>query len=147
MSAAARTTGLTITNPLVLYRARLASKQIEHDPAQHRLAIHLGSLYERLKDYDPILEQNHRLNQLSSTLRVDGTSLGSPKYDVRKQDGPSRGMFANFVTPGKRDDKLALTRILTSHEEAVQMNSPKGLMLHGEVGRGASLADVSQLSN
>ena len=30
-------TGLAITNPLVLYRALLATNRIEADPAQHRL--------------------------------------------------------------------------------------------------------------
>lgn len=34
---------------------------------------------------------------------------------------------------------MALTRRLTSHESALQMDSPKGLMLHGEVGTGKSM--------
>lgn len=34
---------------------------------------------------------------------------------------------------------MALTRILTSHDEAMQLQSPKGLMLHGEVGTGKSM--------
>jgi len=34
---------------------------------------------------------------------------------------------------------VALTRVLTSHDEAMQLQSPKGLMLHGEVGTGKSM--------
>jgi len=36
-------------------------------------------------------------------------------------------------------DKLALTKVLTSHEAALQLDSPRGLMLHGEVGTGKSM--------
>ena len=76
MSASAAT-GLAITNPLIKYRALVATKAIKPDPvcpfyneqdrkttnnkrlsqqAQHRLAIHLSKLYDRLKDYEPELE-------------------------------------------------------------------------------------------
>jgi protein AFG1 len=34
---------------------------------------------------------------------------------------------------------LELTRVLTDHEQAMQLQSPKGLMLHGEVGTGKSM--------
>ena len=37
MSLPATGKGLAITNPLVLYRALLATKRIVPDPAQHRL--------------------------------------------------------------------------------------------------------------
>lgn len=47
----------------------------------------------------------------------------------------------------ERRDTLALTRVLTSHDEAMQLQSPKGLMLHGEVGTGKSmLIDLFQES-
>ncbi|KAJ9619525.1 hypothetical protein H2203_008303 [Taxawa tesnikishii (nom. ined.)] len=39
----------------------------------------------------------------------------------------------------EKRDTLALTRVLTSHEAALSMDSPKGLMLHGEVGTGKSM--------
>lgn len=34
---------------------------------------------------------------------------------------------------------MALTRVLTDHEEAMQLQSPQGFMLHGEVGTGKSM--------
>lgn len=37
MSLSAAGTGLAITNPLVLYRALIATNRITPDPAQHRL--------------------------------------------------------------------------------------------------------------
>lgn len=33
-------TGITITNPLVLYRSLIATQKIRPDPAQHRLGMH-----------------------------------------------------------------------------------------------------------
>jgi protein AFG1 len=36
---ASSTTGVAITNPLVLYRSLLATNRIRADPAQHRLGI------------------------------------------------------------------------------------------------------------
>lgn len=39
----------------------------------------------------------------------------------------------------EKADALALTRRLTSHESAVQLQSPQGLLLYGEVGTGKSL--------
>ncbi|KAK4695444.1 hypothetical protein P7C71_g2314, partial [Lecanoromycetidae sp. Uapishka_2] len=62
-------TGLTITNPLVLYRALLATKCIDPDPAQHRLALHLQKLYYRLKDYQPEVDFSHRLDQLNRIIK------------------------------------------------------------------------------
>jgi hypothetical protein len=41
---ASSATGLTITNPLILYRALLSTKIIDPDPAQHRLALELQKL-------------------------------------------------------------------------------------------------------
>ena len=39
----------------------------------------------------------------------------------------------------EKRESLALTRVLTDHEAAMQLTSPKGLMLHGEVGTGKSM--------
>ncbi|EME84026.1 uncharacterized protein MYCFIDRAFT_134295 [Pseudocercospora fijiensis CIRAD86] len=134
MSASAAT-GLAITNPLVKYRALLATKAIASDPAQHRLAIQLAKLYDRLKDYEPELEYSHRLDQISRAIGSQ-RRITDPKQDAAaSRQGTWRSWFA---TKEKRDS-LALTRRLTSHESAVQMDSPKGLMLHGEVGTGKSM--------
>lgn len=40
----AASTSLTISNPLVLYRSLLATKIIDPDPAQHRLALELQKI-------------------------------------------------------------------------------------------------------
>ncbi|KAF2117613.1 AFG1-like ATPase-domain-containing protein [Lophiotrema nucula] len=137
---------LTITNPLVLYRSLIATQKIKPDPAQHRFALHLQKLYERLIDYEPSVEYSQRLQQIS---RAVGTHQhGPPNQDLptsewrrekRVASGGTRGLWRNLLQRKEQRDSLALTRVLTSYEAAMQLQSPKGLMLHGDVGTGKSM--------
>ncbi|MCJ1283578.1 hypothetical protein MMC26_002909 [Xylographa opegraphella] len=136
MPALPVSTGLTITNPLVLYRALLATKQIDPDPAQHRLAIHLQKLYYRLKDYEPEIEYKKRLDEISRTV---GKISSADTDTIDKHAARSEKMFSVFRRPQDGKDVLALTKRLTSHDSAVQLQSPKGLLLYGEVGTGKSM--------
>lgn len=132
--------GLTITNPLVLYRALLATKRIDPDPAQYRLAIQLQKLYYRLKDYSPEIEYSYKLNQL---IRVIEESRGlSPKTlesDEGLKNAKSRGIFSSIKSQKQERDTLAVTKRLTDHESALNLQSPQGLLLYGEVGTGKSM--------
>ncbi|KAK8202877.1 AFG1-like ATPase-domain-containing protein [Phyllosticta capitalensis] len=128
-------TGVTITNPLVLYRALLATKRIRTDPAQHRLAIHLQKLYERLKDYEPTVEYSQRLHQITRAI-----SAGQPHATLPHDTGSASSWLWSTLLPQKeKNDSRALTRVITSHEAAMELDSPRGLMLHGEVGTGKSM--------
>ncbi|KAG9898879.1 hypothetical protein KCU98_g10292, partial [Aureobasidium melanogenum] len=125
-------TGVAITNPLVLYRALLATNRITQDPAQHRLAIYLQKLYDRLKDYEPTVEYKHRLDQIT---RAVGPSVNTNV----EPDPQKRGVWQSLLAQKEKRDSLALTKVLTSHEAAMNLDSPRGLMLHGEVGTGKSM--------
>lgn len=127
-------TGIAITNPLVLYRALVATKQITPDPAQHRLALHLQKLYDRLKDYEPALEYGQRLKQIS---RAIGTVQDGADPD--EANPKPRSTWQSLLAQKEKRDTLALTRNFTSRESALLMDSPKGMMLHGEVGTGKSM--------
>lgn len=130
---------MTITDPLVKYNALLATGTFSPDPAQHRLAHHLQKLYLRLKDYQPPSEYRARLLQL--TQAIDGArenvtdQLAVSNHPIRRNP-----IFAKFFrsTEGPRDS-LALTRVLTSYQAALHVDSPKGLFLSGEVGTGKSM--------
>ncbi|KAF1975921.1 mitochondrial ATPase-like protein [Bimuria novae-zelandiae CBS 107.79] len=127
---------LTITNPLVLYRSLIATKRIQPDPAQHRLALHLQKLYENLIDYEPSIEYSDRLKQLRHAVGTD--QHGSAPVAERAPIG-TRGIWTSLLAQKEKRHSLALTRTLTSHEAALALQSPKGLMLHGEVGTGKSM--------
>ena len=135
MRVASTPTGLAITNPLVLYRSLLATKRIDPDPAQHRFAIHLQGLYHRLKDYEPKVEYRHQLRQLTSVLEKSRVGSGGD-HGV---DHASSGLFSSLRARKLGTDTLALSRRLTHHESALDLQSPKGLLLHGEVGTGKSM--------
>lgn len=133
MPSSSPATGLTITNPLVLYKSLLASNKILPDPSQHRLAIHLQKLYYRLKDYDPEIDYSHRLNQLSR-------AIGTAPARVESDDvATHNGFLWAFKNQKQKKDSLALTIKLTSHESATKLQTPQGLLLHGEVGTGKSM--------
>ncbi len=134
-----QSTGLTITNPLVLYRALLATKRIDPDPAQHRLALHLQKLYYRLKDYQPEVDFSHRLNQINRLVKTPTINPAEAEDREQQNNGISQGIFSSLREHKEKADATALTRRLTSHESAVQLQSPQGLLLYGEVGTGKSL--------
>lgn len=133
-------TGLTITNPLVLYRALLSTKTIDPDPAQHRLALKLQELYHRLKDYSPRTEYGVHLKALSRTVQQE-TSEEDEERQVAAPGHPLRRnpLFAHLFRKKEQQDTLTLTRVLTSYEAAMSLDSPRGLLLHGEVGTGKSM--------
>ncbi|KUI74373.1 Lactation elevated protein 1 [Cytospora mali] len=132
-------TAVTITDPLVKYNALLATGTFHPDPAQHRLAHHLQKLYLRLKDYEPSTEYHAKLRQITDAI---GSARENEADQLAVRSHPLRRnpLFARFFrsTEGPRDS-LALTRILTNHQAALDVDSPKGLFLSGEVGTGKSM--------
>ncbi|TGZ76572.1 hypothetical protein EX30DRAFT_367309 [Ascodesmis nigricans] len=115
-------TSLTITNPLHLYRAHIAASRLLPDPAQHRIAHHLQSVYHRLLNYTPPPELNSRLASLSLALSTNNPPPPTILHELY-QSHQSR----------------SLIRVVTSADTAVSVPTPQGFYLHGEVGTGKSL--------
>jgi predicted ATPase len=132
-------TGLAITNPLVKYRSLIATKAISPDHGQLRLALHLKKLYDRLIDYEPQLEYSYRLDQISRAVRHHSIANGTTNNATEPRVTQSRSTWCNLLAAKAKRDSLALTRRMTSHESAIELTSPRGLMLHGEVGTGKSM--------
>jgi peroxisome-assembly ATPase len=140
----AATSSVAITDPLVKYRSLLATGLYAPDPAQHRLAIHLQQIYHRLKDYTPAAEYRARLETIRTALqdpkpseqaKPDGSAiLAAERHPIRRNP-----FFARFFAQTEPRDSLALTRVFTSYEAAIDINSPQGLFLSGEVGTGKSM--------
>lgn len=133
-------TGLAITNPLVKYRSLVATRAINPDNGQLRLALHLQKLYERLIDYEPQIEYGQALDQVSRSIRNQQSINGSTESsDVSSDSVPRRSTWRTLLAAKEKRDSLALTKRLTSHQSALELDSPRGLMLHGEVGTGKSM--------
>lgn len=95
-------------------------------------ALQLQNLYDRLIDYEPTVDYQHRLRQISHAIDKDEDANSS--HSIGK-----RGLWTSLLAQKEKRDSLALTRVLTDREAAQRLNSPKGLMLHGEVGTGKSM--------
>lgn len=128
-----------LTNPLNLYRSLISTKRIDPDPSQHRLAIHLQKVYLRLIDYSPGLDFKNRLKTISQICEKpysedDAKGLAVPSHPIWRNP-----IFSHLFPRKAQRDSLALTRVLTDHEEAINLQSPQGLLVHGEVGSGKSM--------
>ncbi|OTA88015.1 hypothetical protein M434DRAFT_15197 [Hypoxylon sp. CO27-5] len=132
---------VTITDPLVKYQSLLATGTYYPDPAQHRLALHLQKVYHRLKDYSPSSEYRTRLKAITDALDQTRKKNEDESRVLAVENHPIRRnpLFARFFERNESKDALALIRILTSYEEAIQIDSPQGLFLSGEVGTGKSM--------
>ncbi|CAM1500899.1 Fc.00g100610.m01.CDS01 [Cosmosporella sp. VM-42] len=134
-------TAVTITDPLVKYQAAIATGTYAPDPAQHRFARHLHKIYLRIKDYAPQEEYRQRLQQVAHL--TDTTPEEEEKHGnilaLRHHAIWRNPLFKHLLTTPEGRDSLALTRTLTNYETAIEIDSPKGLFLSGEVGTGKSM--------
>ena len=129
---------LVITDPFVKYQALVATGVYTSDVAQYRLAYHLQTLYANLKDYTPAPEYRARLRQVTESINAAQREV---REDLAVDGHPIRRnpLFARFFRRTEGEDTLALTKVLTSYQEALHVDSPKGLFLSGEVGTGKSM--------
>ncbi|KAM6528397.1 hypothetical protein FALCPG4_009381 [Fusarium falciforme] len=134
-------TAVVITDPLVKYQTRVAAGLYAPDPTQHRLAWHLQKIYHRIKDYSPQAEYRQRLREVARLTEPenaqdedDGNILALRNHSIWRNP-----LFKHLLATPEGRESLALTRVLTNHETAIEIDSPKGLFLSGEVGTGKSM--------
>lgn len=134
-------TAVAITDPLVKYQTAVASGLYAPDHSQHRLARHLRKIYFRIKDYSPQQEYRERLKQVArlTDREPPPDDDGSSTLARRTHAIWRNPLFEHLLSTPEGKESRALTRVLASHETAIQIDSPKGLFLSGEVGTGKSM--------
>ncbi|KAF5533579.1 ATPase family [Fusarium mexicanum] len=136
-------TAVVITDPLVKYQAHVAAGLYAPDPSQHRLARHLHKIYNRIKDYSPQAEYRQRLSQVARLTEAkpeEETQDDSKNILALRNHSIWRNpLFRHLLSTPEGKESLALTRTLTNHESAIEIDSPRGLFLSGEVGTGKSM--------
>lgn len=134
-------TAITITDPLVKYQSMVATGILSPDPAQHRLALHLRTLYSRIKDYSPHHDYSQRIRQTHALIEPEQSTedSGGNILAVRTHSIWRNPFFKHLLSTPEGQNSLALTRVLANYEEAINIDSPKGLFLSGEVGTGKSM--------
>ena len=88
-----------------------------------------------MKDFEPAIEYSERLQQLT---KFTENTVPEKLRKRRERHGLARiwGAYSAFR---EQKNSLALTRVLTDYEAALQLKSPKGLLVHGDVGTGKSM--------
>lgn len=100
----------------------------------------MQKLYDQLIDYEPSIEYSKRLGQLTKAVNASQDVLPPPSTPTAELGSFDRSwIWKTLVNQKEQRDSRALTRILTDHDQAMALQSPKGLMLHGEVGTGKSM--------
>ncbi|KHN96965.1 mitochondrial ATPase (Afg1) [Metarhizium album ARSEF 1941] len=135
-------TAVTITDPLVKYQTLVKTGVYSPDPAQHRLAHHLRDVYLRIKDYSPQADYRQRLTKVArlTETRIPSDEEAGNILALRSHSIWRNPLFKHLIPGAAADpDSLALTRMLSDHETAMEIDSPKGLFLSGEVGTGKSM--------
>ncbi|KAF4952300.1 hypothetical protein FGADI_6838 [Fusarium gaditjirri] len=136
-------TAVVITDPLVKYQAHVAAGLYAPDPSQHRLARHLHKIYNRIKDYSPQAEYGQRLSQVARLTEARPKEEAKDNSDnilaLRNHSIWRNPLFRHLLSTPEGKESLALTRTLTNHESAIEIDSPRGLFLSGEVGTGKSM--------
>ncbi|KAK6502814.1 hypothetical protein TWF481_007859 [Arthrobotrys musiformis] len=142
------TLGLTITSPLHIYRNLVATNVISADPNQHRAAIVIQGVYDRLLDYKPerYTDLKKRLDAVTNSLRAledahkksshsqDGGG-GLQKHKTTWRDSP----YLPTSLQSPQAQSKALIRTFSRDEELLNISSPRGLLLSGNVGCGKSM--------
>ncbi|KAL7923651.1 AFG1-like ATPase domain-containing protein [Trichoderma austrokoningii] len=135
-------TAVTITDPLVKYQSLVVAGIYSPDPAQHRLARHLHKIYMRIKDYSPQTEYRQQLNQIARLTEPNKQPEEEPGEGIlalRNHAIWRNPLFKHLLHTREGRESLALTRVFTNHQTAIEIDSPKGLFLSGEVGTGKSM--------
>ncbi|KAG6002929.1 hypothetical protein E4U21_002494 [Claviceps maximensis] len=136
-------TAVAITDPLVKYQTLIRLGVYAPDPAQHRVAKHLQDVYRRIKDYVPQEEYRQRLKQvarLTENRNADKDDESGNILALRHHSIWRNPLFKHLLPSSPAEaDSLALTRVLNNHETAIEIDSPRGLFLSGEVGTGKSM--------
>jgi peroxisome-assembly ATPase len=83
-----------------------------------------------LKDYEPSAKYDYSHNEIRRLIE---------EKDGQRATGPGLVFRSWFPIPKAQRETMALVRVVTDQEAAMQLDSPKGLLLHGEVGTGKSM--------
>ncbi|EPS44835.1 hypothetical protein H072_1158 [Dactylellina haptotyla CBS 200.50] len=143
--------GLTVTDPLHIYRNLVATGVLTPDPKQHRAAIVVQGVYERLLDYKPerYSDLKQRLDAVTASLRAleaaqkAAAARGDTGKDRLRKKTWRDSTFLPTSWQSPQAQSKALIQILSKDEDLLNIQSPRGLLLSGNVGCGKSmLADL-----
>ena len=123
------TTALQVTDPLVIYRAKVARGELEEDEEQLRALVELRNINRTLRDYIP---PAHLLGILHEDTFSRDAALVRPAKETKSAD-------AEQDTPARREKIGELVKWLSESDGLAELGTPKGLMITGTPGTGKSM--------
>lgn len=116
LEAGAQINALQITDPLLIYQAKVARGELEEDQEQVKALVKLRNLSRSLQDYTP---PAHLLGILQSSGGIGDHGQQSQR--------------------DQRETQNQLVRYLTTQQTLADLDTPKGLLLTGPPGTGKSM--------
>lgn len=130
-------TGVSITDPYILYQNYINQGLLEKDELQLRVMKEFQKLYHRVVDYSPPEELAIKISLILRQIEIKHAEA------VAKENGKKLILPFNAIQNMFRKDpnaeKKQLIKFITDEEELTNFASPQGLLIHGEVGCGKSM--------
>nr|CDI52426.1 related to ATPase family protein [Melanopsichium pennsylvanicum 4] len=131
---------LQVTDPLLIYRAKVARGELEEDEEQLRALLQLRRINRSLRDYIP---PAHLLGILNDDSQSKASVALASAIDSRLRPGARE--FQDEPTsrapssPTKQQDIGELVKWLSESEGLAELGTPKGLLITGTPGTGKSM--------
>lgn len=129
-------TGISITDPYILYQNYINQGLLEKDELQLRVMKEFQKLYHRVVDYSPPEELAIKISLILRQIEVKHAEALAK--EGRKLILPFNAI-QNMFRKDPNAEKKQLIRFITDEEELTNFASPQGLLIHGEVGCGKSM--------
>ncbi|TKY86708.1 hypothetical protein EX895_004348 [Sporisorium graminicola] len=128
---------LQVTDPLLIYRAKVARGELEEDEEQLRALIELRKINRTLRDYVP---PAHLLGILQDDSQSASSTALASSVDLRLRPG-ARELHdtPSSETKTSGENIGELVKWLSESEGLAELGTPKGLLITGTPGTGKSM--------
>ncbi|CDR88669.1 related to ATPase family protein [Sporisorium scitamineum] len=125
---------LQVTDPLLIYRAKVARGELEEDEEQLRALVELRRINRPLRDYVP---PAHLLGILHDDKQSASSAALASAIDSRLRPG-ARELHDDPASP-KSENIGELVKWLSESEGLAELGTPKGLLITDTPGTGKSM--------
>ncbi len=128
---------LQVTDPLLIYRAKVARGELEEDEEQLRALVELRRINRVLRDYTP---PAHLLGILHDDQQSSSSSALANAIDSRLRPGAKEWQDSSSSSKKRKSDNVGeLVKWLSESEGLAELGTPKGLLITGTPGTGKSM--------